>query len=66
MLPEFAAVCKENGVGMDISLRLRSPLREVGRKITVADAKESVRSATDNCLRSLIKRLPKAIREFKE
>ena len=49
--------CTELGIGIDISLRFRTPLKVVAGKSTVAQAKESVRRSTELCLTAVHKRL---------
>ena len=64
-LPQFRVLADEFGVGLEIGLRIRRPLKNIGRDVTVADAKTAVRSGTEACLRAVKKRLPEAIGRFK-
>ena len=64
-LPQFRALADEFGVGLEIGLRIRRPLKNIGRDVTVAAAKTAVRSGTEACLRAVKKRLPEAVGRFK-
>ena len=65
-LPGFRLMAEELSVGFEIGLRLRAPLKNVGRDITVAEAKVSVRRSAEACLRALKKRLPEAVARFQK
>lgn len=56
VLPHFTALCSEYRVGMDMCLRMRTPLREVGRQVSVYDAKTMVRKSAQACFKALDKR----------
>ncbi len=63
-LPNFRALASELAAGLEIGLRLRQPLKNVGRAVTVAEAKASVRKSAEACLRAAKKRLPEAVERF--
>lgn len=65
-LPQFRSLAEELGVGLDIGLRIRRPLKNIGRDVAVAAAKASVRSGTEACLRVVKKRLPETVGRFKQ
>ena len=65
-LPQFRSLAEELGVGLDIGLRIRRPLKNIGRDVAVAAAKASVRSGTEACLRAVKKRLPETVGRFKQ
>lgn len=65
-LPQFRALAEELGVGLEIGLRIRRPLKNIGRDVAVAAAKVLVRSGTEACLRAVKKRLPEAVGRFKQ
>lgn len=65
-LPQFRSLAEELGVGLDIGLRIRRPLKNIGRYVAVAAAKASVRSGTKACLRAVKKRLPETVGRFKQ
>lgn len=65
-LPEISAICAKHGVGLDISLRLRGPIKNVGRTMSVDEAKSVVRKGTQLCLSALRKRLKAVIQEAKQ
>lgn len=65
-LPQFRALAEELGVGLEIGLRIRRPLKNIGRDVAVAAAKASVRSGTEACLRVVKKRLPETVGRFKQ
>ena len=65
-LPQFRSLAEELGVGLDIGLRIRRPLKNIGRDVTVDAAKKAVRSGTEACLRAVKKRLPDAVGRFKQ
>ncbi|MBO5658341.1 MAG: ribonuclease P protein component [Duodenibacillus sp.] len=64
-LPEIASICAKHDVGIDISLRLRGPIKDVGRSLPVDEAKRLVRKGTQLCLSALRKRLNAVIQEAK-
>lgn len=64
-LPDIALICARNGVGLDISLRLRGPIKDVGRSLPVEEAKRLVRKGTKQCLNALKKKLKSVIQEAK-
>lgn len=55
-LPRMRDVCDKQGLGLDISLRYRTPLL-VRNEVTVAQAKENVRRSTELAIAALFKRL---------
>ena len=55
-LPRMRDVCDKRGLGLDISLRYRTPLL-VRNEVTVAQAKENVRRSTELAIAALFKRL---------
>ena len=55
-LPKIRNVCGDLGVGLDISLRYRTPLLVQGN-VTVAEAKQNVRRSTELVITALFKRL---------
>ena len=65
-LPQFRALAEELGVGLEIGLRIRRPLKNIGRDVAVAAAKTVVSSGTEACLRAVKKRLPEAVGRFKQ
>ena len=65
-LPQFRSLAEELGVGLDIGLRIRRPLKNIGRDVAVAAAKASVRSGTEASLRVVKKRLPETVGRFKQ
>jgi ribonuclease P protein component len=56
ILPQIRDVCVKQGLGLDISLRYRTPLLVRG-DITVAQAKDNVRRSTELAIAALFKRL---------
>ena len=56
ILPQIRDVCVKQGLGLDISLRYRTPLLVRG-DITVAQAKDNVRRSTELAIAALVKRL---------
>lgn len=54
--PKMRCVCAEQGIGLDISLRYRTPLLVQG-KTTVAEAKTNIRRSTELAIAALFKRL---------
>lgn len=56
ILPKIRDVCVKQGLGLDISLRYRTPLLVRG-DITVAQAKDNVRRSTELAIAALFKRL---------
>ncbi len=57
-LPDFESRCRALGVGLDVSLRFRTPLRTSGAATTQAQARALVRGSCKLCLKALSKRLP--------
>ena len=64
-LPLLQKDCHDLGIGVDVSLRFRTPLKVVDGKSTVTQAKQTVRHSTDLCLRAVQKRLSAAAKELK-
>lgn len=56
ILPQIRDVCVKQGLGLDISLRYRTPLLVRG-DITVDQAKDNVRRSTELAIAALFKRL---------
>ncbi|MCF0252862.1 MAG: ribonuclease P protein component [Duodenibacillus sp.] len=50
MRPRLEEAFARQGVGLDVVLRVRAPIREVGRAASVADTKAMVRSSARQCL----------------
>ena len=59
-LPDLQAQCRDLGIGVDVSLRFRSPLRTTAEMVTLSCAKDSVRRSAQLCVQALRKRLPSA------
>lgn len=64
-LPEIRSICQQLGIGVDIGLRFREPLKVVAPKATVQQAKERVRRSAELCLKAVKKRLPDTAREVR-
>ncbi len=56
-LPAIAAQCRERGVGMDVSLRLRTPYRTIAGKGGIAQIKAQIRRSAQACLDALNKKI---------
>ena len=52
-LPQFRALAEELGVGLEIGLRIRRPLKNIGWDVAGAAAKVLGRSVTEACLRAV-------------
>lgn len=63
-LPVLAERCSQLGVGLDVSLRWRTPLRTTGVKVAEGDAKALARRSASLCLKALEKRLDAAAGAF--
>lgn len=63
-LPQFSEQCLSLGVGLDVSLRFRTPLRVGLNKTTRTQAKLLTRKSTMLCMQAIQKRLPKLAQEF--
>ena len=60
--PNLAALLGEQGVGLDVSLRLRVPLKEIpGIDQGVNALKLSLRTDAQSLMEALLKRLPKQL-----
>lgn len=53
----LADFCCAQKIDLDIGIRLRGPIKNVGRTLSVQEAKARVRNATEQCLDVLSKRL---------
>lgn len=53
----LADFCYAQKIDLDIGIRLRGPIKDVGRSLSVQAAKIRVREATEQCLGLLVKRL---------
>ena len=56
-LPAIARLCRERGVGMDVSLRLRSPFRSISPQGGIDQIKAKVRRSAQACLDGLSKKI---------
>lgn len=57
-LPELRRMCERQKIGLDISLRYRTPLLVQGG-VTVPEAKENIRRSTELVIAALFKRIKK-------
>lgn len=58
--PEIVALLRDRGLGLDVSLRLREPLKSVdGVDVGAAALKRSLRAAADDLVRGLLRRVRK-------
>ena len=64
-MPDFRAVALSLRVGLEIGLRVRQPVKDVGRGLAVKDAKAAIRRSAQACLKAVRKRLPEAVERFK-
>ncbi|MGN1209918.1 MAG: ribonuclease P protein component [Duodenibacillus sp.] len=63
-LPAIRSICEELGIGVDISLRYREPLKIVAPKTTVQQAKDRVRRSAELCLKAVRRRLPDSAQQL--
>lgn len=56
-LPAIARQCRERGVGMDVTLRLRTPFRRISPDGGVDQIKARVRRSAAACLDALMKKI---------
>ncbi len=61
-LPALRKDCERFGIGLDVSLRFRVPLRTTGARVTLGQARELVRRSTRLCLSAMRRRLEGAAR----
>lgn len=63
-LPVLVERCIRLGIGLEVSLRWRTPLRTTGAKVTEGEAKKLARRSTSLCLKALDRRLDAAAGAF--